>query len=92
MIPLRRDCPANFDSTDEFSSPEVVGREEGEYIDACAQDMWGIGYVAYGNTPWKTPWRFAPTSSKGPGHARLDHQHTTWVCLHRHELCAAFSW
>lgn len=76
---LKRDCPANFGCTAEFSSPEFVSGDGGKYIDACAQDMWGIGYVAYIFFARKAPWRFASSRSKGPAHARLGHEHATWA-------------
>ncbi|KAL0042601.1 hypothetical protein WJX79_004890 [Trebouxia sp. C0005] len=76
---LKRDCPANFGCTYEFSSPEFVSRDGGKYVDACAQDMWGIGYVAYLFFARNAPWRFGPTVSQGSKHARLDQQHTAWA-------------
>ena len=75
-----RERPASMMCNMSASCPEVARQDPDEYMDACAHDMWGVGYLFLRVLCNLAPWSFDETGSAEETRAITCAFHEEWVC------------
>ena len=75
-----REWPASIMCNISASCPEYARQDPEEYVDACAHDMWGVGYLLLRVLGNLTPWSLNATASAEEKLAIICAFHEVWVC------------
>ena len=74
-----REWPASIMCNISASCPEYACQDPEEYVDACAHDMWGVGYLLLRVLGNFAPWSFNATGSAEGTRAIICAFHEVWV-------------
>ena len=72
--------PASMMCNPSASCPEYTRQEPDKYMDTCAHDMWGVGYLSLRVLGNLTPWSLNATASAEEKLAIICAFHEVWVC------------
>jgi hypothetical protein len=87
-----REWPASIMCNISASCPEYARQDPEEYMDACAHDMWGVGYLLLRVLGNFAPWSFNATGSAEGTRAIICAFHEVWVCSFNLPRAAMLVW